>query len=362
MQAHAERLHAPKSPSSLEAREACPGWESRDEETIWANDGERCHEAIEAKLNGDDSKHNALPKDLHNFVTECYDHIAPRIAGADAIITEQTLYHKNPILREQSYGTPDVIAIRGSEAQIFDWKFGRRPVPASEHNLQGWTYTLGLFDTYDAVQTVSTHFVVPRVHRCTSSHTFTRERDYQRILDRVLATVTNSMAADDQKTYNVGWSSCAYCGRKATCLPIKKEIQNFMSNSVTDTDPKTLGDQLNMAKLAKGWAEQTETYILGQALNEGREVEGFEVRVAGGKTSTKSLTHIKRAVGDKIGVDELAEIATVPLNKLKDLYTENTEHETKTEAEQELMGLLIKGDALKTGEDAPYLYRLNKTK
>lgn len=360
LQTHAERLHAPRSPSSLGAREACPGWEAHSTESVYADDGEKCHEAIEAKIKGDDTKHNALPKDLSHFVQECYDYVAPRIAGADHTVTEHRLYHNDPVLRAQSFGTPDLYFFTGVRGGIIDFKFGRRPVTHAERNLQGWTYVLALFDTHPELETISMDFVVPRVHRCTSSWTFNRTEDYARIFERVSGTVRRAMLPDSEKEYVVGWDSCAYCGRKATCEALALAIGAYMNEPMTAKNPKALGDQLNMAKLAKDWAEQSEAYVLNQALEQGAEVEGFEVRVAGGKTSLKTLHSIGLVLEHQIPLEVLAEIATVPLGKLKAVYAAHTEHETQVEAEKELMELLIKGDALKVGEDAPYLYRLNK--
>lgn len=357
---HAERLHAPRSPSSLEAREACPGWENHDTSSVYASDGEACHEAIEAKIKNDDTKHNALSKDLYHFVQECFDYVAPRIAGADIVVTEQTLFHANSILQEQSFGTPDLYTICGVHGTIIDFKFGRRPVPAAEHNLQGWAYAVALFDTFPSLEDITVHFVVPRVHRCTSHYTFVRALHYAGMHTRLLNCVTRSMLPDSEKEYVVGWDSCAYCGRKATCEALALAIGAYMNEPMNAKNPKALGDQLNMAKLAKDWAEQSEAYVLKQALEESAEVEGFEVRVAGGKTSLKSFHEINYLVEDKIPLEDLSRIATVPLGKLKDLYAEHAGKDTKTEAEKELMELLIKGDALKVGEDAPYLYRLNK--
>lgn len=358
---HAERLHAPRSPSSLESREACSGWESDSKDSIYASDGERCHEAIETKIKGDDTNHNALPRDLYNFVQECFDHVVPRIAGASAVVTEQRLYHSDPLLHDQSFGTPDVYCVTGDTARIIDFKFGRRPVPPAENNLQGWTYALALFDTIPELQTIHMDFVVPRVHRCTSTWTFNRARDYERLYQRIFRTVTRAMLPDSEKEYTVGWDSCAYCGRKATCEALALAIGAYMNEPMNAKNPKALGDQLNMAKLAKDWADQSEAYVLKQALENGAEVEGFEVRVAGGKTSLKPMTTIAAILGDKIPIELLSAIATVPLGKLKAAYAEHSVDKTAAESEQELMELLIRGDATKTSEDTPYLYRLNKT-
>lgn len=361
---HADREHAPRSPSSLESRETCAGWEPKHEESTWADDGERCHEAFEAKLRGNDTLHNNLTKDLHAFVQECYDYVAPRIAGSENIILEQRHYPGHPLLREQSYGSPDIVTITGSRAQIFDEKYGRRPVTKAETNLQGWAYALAIFDTYPEVESCEIHFVVPRVHRCTSTWTAHRAQDYDRMLARVLRTVERSMLPEAKKKLCVSWDSCAYCGKKAGCVAFERtfgEVADFreLIRSKRMSKPEQLALQLNMAKLAKDWAEQVEKKLLDAAMN-GEEIAGFEVRIAGGKTSTKPLNVINKVLGDDFPLDKIEEIATVPLGRLKDLYHQEIQKDTKAESEKELMELLIQGDALKTGEDTPYLYRTNK--
>lgn len=359
---HADRAHARYSPSSLEHRELCPGWESKDEETTWASDGEACHEAIQAKLLGDDSKQAAMDSTLAHFVQEFYDYAAPRIAGAEKIVLEERLYHGNPILKEYSFGTPDCYAITGASCQLIDFKAGRRPVTNAEINLQGWAYALAVFDTYPEIQDITVHFVVPRVHRCTSHYTFTRSADYDRMLARVLRTVERALLPEDQKQYRVGWSSCAYCARKAGCDAFGQAMEGIVESSARyeDSEAGRLARKLNMAKLAKDWAEQTEAYVLKKALEEGQEVEGFEIRFSSGRTSCKSAASVAKAISEKISVDKILEIATVPLASLKETYDEATDHQSKSDSDKELMGLLISKDALKTGVETPYLFRLNK--
>lgn len=353
--AHAEREHARYSPSSLESREQCPGWENKDgEETVWASDGERCHEAVQGLIENDETKFKALTTDLQSFAQECYDYAAPRIAGSERIICEQRLYHADPTLRENSHGSPDLIAITGRDAILIDFKFGRRPVTNANENLQGWTYALGLWDTYPEVETITICFVVPRVHRGTSDATFTRSGDYRRFHSRISRAVNRALVHADADLVPC-WSSCAYCGVKANCQALRTYLESFMN----DTTKGTLGDRLNAAKLAKDWAEQVEGDILDKAL-EGAEVEGFEVRIANGKSSAKSLAVVHKALGDKISLDKLTEVATVPLTQLKQLYAAETGAGTKSESDKEVMKLLIAGDALKTGNEAPYLYRLNE--
>lgn len=364
---HAERKHAPYSPSSLESRELCPGWKNDDKSSVYADDGEKCHEAAQAKLLGNDAPQQALPEDLRYFVQEVYDYAYPRVAGSEQLVLETPVEHLHPLLRENSFGTPDVYAITGAECQLIDFKFGRRPVTNAETNLQGWTYALALFDLYPQVETLTVHFVVPRVHRCTSHFTFTRTGDYDRMLTRVLRTVERAISSEDRV---VSWDSCAYCANKAGCKALGDLLRQYTNVDYLtgwyaiqecDDSPKKRMHRLNMAKLAKDWSEQTEEVVKKQALEEGLEVQGFELRFAAGKTSAKSLADIAHALNGKLELAILAEVATIPLTELKELYAKAVDDGmTRSEKDKQLMTTLAEGNALKQGKDSPYLFRLNK--
>lgn len=367
---HSERTHAKFSPSSLENRELCPGWgDSGDEESIYAADGERCHEATEAKLKGDDTLHNALEPVLASFVQECYDYAYPRIAGAESFVTETRLYHRHPLLRENCHGTPDLYAITGGDCQLIDFKFGRRPVTNAKDNLQGWAYALALFDTYEKIENITVHFVVPRVHRCTSHFTFNREKDYDRMLARILRTVERA-ASDRPEDYSASWSACAYCRRKATCEVLSSAVERAyelstdqltpvrFGEAVKSTDAKDLGFLQNAAKLIEDWAKQEQERIKKLAL-EGNEVSGYELRFAKGRTTVRTVGQVVNA-GVDIPVDKILETATIPLADLRKLYTAGIDAVDKEAKEKELMQKLAKGGALKQGEDSIYLYRTNE--
>lgn len=369
---HEDRLHARFSPSSLENRELCPGWDDAgDEESVYATDGTHCHEACEALLNGDPIPQTNLRSDLNSFVQECYDYIAPRIAGAELIVTEKRLYHRHPTLRELSHGTPDVYAITGNEAQLFDEKYGRRPVEHASTNLQGWTYVLALFDTHENLQTITMHFVVPRVHNCTSHYTFTRAADYDRMLARILRTVQRAQA-NLSADYSPSWSACAYCGKKSTCSALGKSIERAydlatdaisavrISEAVLSEEPKDLGFLNNAAKVIEDWAKQTQERVKMMALT-GHEVTGYELRFAKGRTTVKTVGQVIKA-GIEIPIDKVIEHATIPLVELRKIYTSGVPPVDKEDKEKELMEKLAKGGALKSGEDSAYLYRTNDNK
>lgn len=365
-----ENAHAKFSPSSLKHLELCPGWGSDgNEESIYATDGTRCHKALEALLNGDTDLYEDLSSDLQSFVDDCHQYIAPRIAGAEQIVTEKRVFHKNPLLKELAHGTPDIYAITGTEAQLLDEKYGRRPVEHAKTNLQGYAYALALFDTYEKLETITVHFIVPRVHRCTSCHTFTRSQDYERMLARVLRVVERAQA-NRLEDYSSSWSACAYCRRKATCETLAKSIHRVyeietdeisdvsVGTAVTKVDAASLGFLNNVAKVVEDWAKQQQDRVKQLAI-EGNEVTGYELRFTKGRTTVRSVGEVLKA-GVDIPIGKILETATIPLVELRKLYAAGvTDKETK---EKELMEKLAIGGALKSGEDSAYLYRTNENK
>lgn len=366
MNNHNERAHAKYSPSSLESRELCAGWENaeNEEETTWATDGENCHEAIEAKMKGDETRYEALNGDLRAFVDESYDYAYPRIAGSEKIVHEERLYHKHPTLRDVCHGTPDLYAITGNVAQLIDFKFGRRPVTDAKINLQGWAYALALFDTYENLQEITIHFVVPRVYRNTTCATFTRQADYDKMLGRLLRTVERV-----GHSFSPSWSACAYCGRKSTCEALTEMVQaayelecdeftpvNLVEAVNNVPAPEALGFLNNATKVIEDWVKQMQTEIKNKAI-EGQEVKGYELRFSKGRTTVSTLDKVLTA-GLDIPVEVLLQHATVPLAQLKAIYTEGAEE--KGNKEKELMSKLATARALKSGEEICYLYRTNE--
>ena len=48
------------------------------------------------------------------------------------------------IMNGLTFGTADIVMVKGDRAIIGDAKFGWNPVEDAEKNLQGWAYAIGL--------------------------------------------------------------------------------------------------------------------------------------------------------------------------------------------------------------------------
>ena len=372
---HKDREHADRSPSSLEKRALCAKWQTEDKgDTFHSADGTACHIAFEALMKGDNTKFNALASDLQWFVSEVLDYVAPRIAGSEQIILETRVYANHPLLKKHSHGTPDLVTITGNVGQMFDEKYGRRPVKHAKDNLQGYAYAVAVFDTHPELTELTIHFVVPRVSDCTSHHTFYRDKDYDRLLATVLHIVEKSL--DPKAKATPVWSACAYCGNKTRCKAftlmvaagIRTREEGLTGRGIvaamSDESADSLHYRMKVAKLAEAWGKEVQQELLAKALD-GAQVEGYELRFSKGRTTAKNFYEVKKALNFaamEALSDELEFIATVPLTELKKLASSKLDGSTAKEKEGILMRALIEGDALKTGDDTPYLFRLNEQK
>jgi hypothetical protein len=92
----------------------------------------------------------------------------------------------------------------------------------------------------------------------------------------------------------------------------------------------------------------------------GNEVLGFELRFRSGRTSITNLVAVKESLKKfKVPLDALADHATLSLSDLEGIVCKDLEAKERTARKREMMSLLAKGSALKTGEEQPYLYRTN---
>src|SRR5215475_3288396 len=88
-------------------------------------------------------------------------------------------------------------------AELFDLKTGRYSVEPAETNLQIWGYNVGIWDTFEFVDTIGSHLIIPRrneVHH----HVFSRSRDYDQQKNEVFKIIERAKF-EAGKTYNPGW-------------------------------------------------------------------------------------------------------------------------------------------------------------
>lgn len=231
---HAARGHHPTSPSSLQAREACPCWANNNGPSTEASlRGTAQHEAAEKgeltdDLSDEEAAAVAMVTDI--FVTTEAQFRGPN--GEPAIVLREVYLPVDEIDNGGWKGTTGgfadlcIIAWDYSRAKVLDWKFGKFAVEPAKTNAQGIAYALGvvqyLLRNHRVVpKTVEVEFVSPHIEE-RSSHTFT-ESDYPEMYARVRTIVARALLGTKQANEgdfgmaNPTTAGCLFCGRLATC-------------------------------------------------------------------------------------------------------------------------------------------------
>lgn len=282
---HAERTHAPCSPSKLKHLEICPSYESQQSDTPHpiTLSGTRCHEALEVL------DFSELDEEETELSLMCRDYVE----GLKTKTTQLTAEPKLHTHEEKTYGFADLLVLDepSNTAHLVDYKFGFNYQGDAETNPQGWAYTLGVFLAYPEIQSVTVHFLYPRLDEVTYN-TFTRA-DIEKIKLRIsviVARAGNGETIPDQ-------SNCLYCAKKSTCPAVAKlalAAAHSMDEHETTTaliDPSTIEDPEQMARvlevlpLLERFVEDSRAFALNMRLEHGKEIPGYELNYRAGKTS-----------------------------------------------------------------------------
>jgi hypothetical protein len=346
----AERVHHSYSPSSLQSLEACPCYRNKQEAVL----NERCIAGTKAHNvteTGEDDKE--LSDEDAVAAAECMDfyerrvglleearsravkeHIAnhPDII-AEAVITplielketylsiddevfndEYTDPRTRKVVKETVKATTAGFVDRAvinhdrTYAELFDWKFGLWPVEQADNNLQGISYSLGLFKQYPSLQKIQFWFKQPHLEHI-SSATFLRCHIPELYL-RVQVVVAKARAArhaGDFSTARPMVPVCNFCANIGICPKVTEFVCKVgakfhpmeIPESITPTmvhDPKNSAIGKRLAQVVKIWADAfsrqlADRILRGEApLPEGFRIETRANRVIVDKDKFKEIT------------------------------------------------------------------------
>ena len=293
------RVHHPFSPSKLQALEACPCYESHNNESAASLAGTRQHNAVDTAT--DDL---ALEDNEALAVAQCLayaDSIAAKYPGG-TVLKEQYL----PIDCERivsggktfagttaGYQDFAVISADAAEAEIVDWKFGQHAVETAENNLQGIAYMLGLHKRFPTIRRCTVHFVLP--HRdeldvfCFELTDEKVNEHHLRIRTVVARAIEARKASDPFKSANPTVAGCLFCanigkcpavavlalkvGRKFAPIQIPESISPTVISDATDA-----GIGIKLADVVKTWAEAYRSRVTEKATTDREFIpEGYSL-------------------------------------------------------------------------------------
>lgn len=350
---HADRLHAKHSPSSLKHKKLCPKWENEQKESVFTDEGERCHEAVET---GDLSKLTELQ---HYYAMCAIKYVQPIIDAASEVKKEERIWNSDPFLRDLTHGSPDLMAWAGdTHLDIVDYKFGRIPVDHASVNLQAKAYVLAAFDTYPKLETITFHFVHPRLADHDSHHTFhRRERTFLR------EEIFRIVYAAEQERYEATpeTEACLYCAKRGSCQALLTqmvryahdmhltEIENFNLDLAVPENRAKLFEILKMLAKALPAAQDK----LTEAHLNGEEIPGYELKFRRGARKIVDTQKAYEAIKDRVTKDEFLSACTVKMTDLENLVVKKSE-DTRA-AKNNLNQALEVSGALVTEEETRYL-------
>lgn len=196
------RKHHPYSPSTLQAREACPKFTPAQSDNEASRMGTLQHDAVEAEQDNE-----ILPDHRAIAVAQCIaysEEIAKEFPGGTILkeaylpIDSNTVWHWEEGIAEFDIVTEDgqvspgfrrgwvrvpykgttagycdfaAVSADATRAAIIDYKFGAWAVEAAENNTQGISYALGLLFRFPNLKRITVYFLMPHRDEI-DKHTF----------------------------------------------------------------------------------------------------------------------------------------------------------------------------------------------
>lgn len=213
---------------------------------------------------------NAYLEKLYEFV------------GDDSAIFAEQRLDISPITGEVgAEGTSDIVAVRGTELQIHDLKYGMKQVDA-EGNTQLLIYAAAAYDAFAPLYDIESILVVIHQPRIDSypSHSYSVEtlKGFVEYIQAKAATAREALdvAESDLDRFLVPGDHCrkGYCKARASC-PALADFSTKVSDSPIPTELDKLAELARLTPIIKDWCEQVELRVSTEVLA-GNKVPGFK--------------------------------------------------------------------------------------
>jgi len=239
--------HHPDGPSSLALSELCAAYEKgTDEETEHrgAVEGTVLHMILETGTIPDGFVYTEEHRILIDNTLRLKEEI---MKGADEELREVRLdVGQQPDGSYLTFGTTDVLGLfrKSRHAEVIDYKMGLLPIEPAKTNIQGWCYTLGVFEKYDWVETVSMTFLALRQHDEPITYTFTRD-DIPKMRTRIRTIIQRKR----EGFITPHPSACEFCAKAARCQPLWEQLRPLAAKWALEADHFTAAQEIDASNL-----------------------------------------------------------------------------------------------------------------
>ena len=272
---------------------------------------------------------------------------------------------------EKVFGTADRVILKGSHADVIDFKFGRGEIDDADINVQGQAYVLGVMDKYPHLKTATLHFVVPRRDELLT-HNYTHE-DMEVIRLRLRVIVDRAM--EEEPRLKPTTSACRFCKHRVHCPALGKKLLPLAQqyddgdkafevmlkddlNPETVNDPEVIGKMKHVGHLLKSWMEAVDKKAIKMAVEDGDDIHGYDLVF---RTPTAKVTDTQEAfeaLQDMLTPEEFMSACKVTVPALAKKVAEKKPRGQKKNARPEVEGALLEEGVLdEGGEGTPFLRR-----
>jgi len=352
IKAETARKHHRCSPSSLQAREACPCYDGAEPAVQHARtiEGNEQHAAVEQR------------EDNNQLSDERMEHAASCASATDAILAEFKRKHKTiEIFKEcevsvcdwedVTAGFLDSAAVGPAEKPVegvlIDYKFGEWEVEPVENNLQIWAYVCGLWSQFKSIGPVHAYILQP-AHDSIDQFTFTRDR-YDEMLLRIKRVRVRYESPVKKPLASI--PACLFCKHLAGCpeaervvravsakyppLQALTDVMRFNPTTISSNLPSDNAVIMDVSTLMAAWAKAARTAVTEHAIHTGQIPPSFTL-VSQDRRSVVSVTAVE-ATALKFGVplDVIESAKTISITPLADDISERAERGTKEARKEE---------------------------
>lgn len=264
-----------------------------------------------------------------------------------------------------TFGTCDRLTINGSKALLADYKTGVSQIDHPSENWQAKAYTIGVFEKFPEVESVTFVFYVP-FYNDTPNHTFHRS-DLETLREQVSLVVAR--ASYVRSKWSRGTPSleelnptqnCRFCAYESNCpalgslvLGVADKLGVNLPDSLDpdNADAQTLENVYGIAKVVANWADTFRSRMVSMA-KDGFEFPSLRLKSMG--QTKKCLDNeklIEVAKDHGLTEEELLSLASFPLGKVAKTVGDKAKKGEKSAKQKEFLDDLETQEILGVSEE-----------
>jgi len=329
---HSSRGHAEFSPSSLKYVAKCGGYDGRSGTSAAAERGTRIHEALEVW--DPTLLHDEEEIEIYEWIVEAESNYLKHFFKSEKYSEHNEIQVDVALDGTNTWGTCDRLLISGSKALMADYKTGISMIDEPRENWQAKAYTLGAFQKFPELETLTFVFYVPMREEVLQG-LFTREDDVENLTEELSTVIKRGESIRPQWLRNKPDMdllspsvNCRFCKHEDHCpalgglvLDVASKISDILPDTdIEDTeDPEVVEKLWVVAKIVNNWATRFKVKAINMA-KDGAEFSSLRLRSMGSSRAcndNKKLISIAEDYG--LDLDDVLSLAKFPLSKLADL-------------------------------------------